>query len=107
MPIGIGNEKLPGSVGPHFPIVICNAKFLKMAFPRIQIVHSKRVMISPIMREHRFAPISDDMQLLNGTESKPSAGKSEGRTRERFKLQHRSVELATGLNILHMDGHVV
>ena len=107
MPIGIGNEKLPGSVGSHSPIVICNAKFLKMPFPRIQIVHSKRVMISPVMREHRFAPISDDMQFLNGAESKPSTWKSEGRTWERFKIEHRAVEHATGLDIFHVDGHVV
>src|SRR5258708_18432744 len=64
-------------------------------------------MIFPIGGRKGFAVLADEVQLLMGSQPKPRAGKSEGRTRNRVEPQREPVKLTAALNIRDVDGNVI
>src|SRR5438093_6560642 len=56
---------------------------------------------------HGLSSIAYNMKFLSSPQSKPCAGKSEGRTRDWFEPKHVLIETAAGVDVADMDGHVI
>ena len=64
-------------------------------------------MVAPVVREHGFGAVADDMEFLVRAEPEPRSRKRELRTRNCLEPQHAPVKLATLLDITDVNRDVV
>ena len=107
MPVRIAQENLSRTVGTFFPWAKIRTDVSQVLLPSNQVVHLQREVIASTAAEHRFAPITDKMQLLAIAQTEPRPGKIKCGSHHRRQSQHPLIEVAANLHIGHVDGHVI
>lgn len=107
MSIRIPQEYLLRAIWPEFARKKISLHACQMRFPRVQVTHTQRKMVPAIVRMHRFGPVTNDVQFLDRSQSKPSSGKGERWARQWIKSQNSFVKMATRFHIPDVDRNMI
>lgn len=107
MPIRVGHIDLVGGVGTCASGSIFDSLGAKVIFPLIQVIDQQSVVIAPRMGMHRGVTITDQMEFLILSETKPCARKRESRAWDPLEPENFFVKATASRHVLDMQGDVV
>src|SRR5262245_38462772 len=84
-----------------------DAEGVKAALPVVEMVYAQGEVIAAVVGHHGFGPLADEGKGPGVAEVEPGAGKGERGAGETRQLQDVGIKVATGFNVLDVDGDVI
>jgi hypothetical protein len=107
MPIRIFEEELRGSIRPFFAGHVGILQGVQVLLPTIEVIDTQGKVVAPVMGENLVLPLPNNVEFLHGPQPEPGAREGKRRPGKGVQSQDIPVKLATRLNVLDVNGHMI